>query len=269
MAPSRPSCGSTWTCTATSSPSRSPVSRRQLAGPSAFLLGEESHASLINKRGTIKVRLKSGDCTNPSLAFDGTKASGTGTWSMGATAGAYREATGSGGFTLTDANVAPGADNPGRLALTGAINIHKPSLKVEVVGTYWGFMGLDYALRRVTVIYKITNTGPGDAFGVMLKTATTPTKGATALGPVPQKLGDLLAGESETARIRYSLTVLQAQAIVGTTTVINASLEPCQLVIFNCKFRSVLGVEMPDALDRPTTYTGTVDATAPALPPPL
>jgi hypothetical protein len=237
-------------------------------GPSAFLLGEESHASLINKRGTIKVRLKSGTCASPSIDFDGTNATGAGTWVVGDTAGAYREATGNGTFAMAG-QVSPGADNTGSLALNGTLNILKPSLKVEVVGTYWGFMGLDYALRRPTVIYKITNEGPGDAFGVRLVSATTPTAGAAALGPVPQKLGDLLKGESETVRIRFQLSVLTANVNVGPTTYVNISLQPCHLVVLNCTFRSTLGVEMPDALDRATTYTGTVDATAPAFPPPL
>ena len=241
-----------------------------IRGPNAFLLGEESHASLINKRGTIKVRLSSGTCADPTLLFDGTTVNGGGGWTIGATSGSYRGATAiGGGFTITDTDVVPGADNPFALKLNGFINILKPSLKVEVVGTYWGFMGVDYALRRVTVIYKITNTGPGDAFGVQLASATSPTNGAKALGPVPQKLGDLLNGESDTFRVQYSLSVVQAKIVAGTTIVGNATLEPCQVVILNCKFRSVLGVSMPDALDRATTYNATVDATAPVLPPPL
>jgi hypothetical protein len=172
---------------------------------------------------------------------------------MGATAGAYRDATGNGTFKLDQADVAPGADNPFRIQLNGSINILTPSLKVEVVGTYWGFLGLDYALRKVTVIYKITNTGPGDAFGVYLTSATSPTPGITSLGPVPQKLGDLLAGESVTARTRYKLELLK----------------PCDVVILNCKFTVTLGVNMPDALDRPATYTGSANTQAPTLPPPL
>ena len=74
----------------------------------------------------------------------------------------------------------------------------------------------------------------------------------TGLGPVPQKLGDLLSGESETARARFQFGLLQ----------------PCQLVILNCEFQTTLGVLMPDALDRPATLLATTSTKAPALPPP-
>ena len=225
------------------------------SGPTAFLLGSESHASIVTPRGTVKVRLQAGNCAQPTLAFDGTTASGTGTWVLGPTAGAYRGATASGAltFNLVKADVAPGADNAFRLQLQGAIDVLKPSLKVEVLGTYWGFLGVDYALRRVTVIYRITNTGPGDAFGVKLTSAASTTNGVTGLGPVPQKLGDLLTGESETVRARYQFGLTQ----------------PCSAVILSCSFSTTLGVLMPDALDRPTTLTATTAAKAPTLPPPL
>jgi hypothetical protein len=228
----------------------------------AFLQGEESHASLVNRRGTVKLRLSAGDCAKPPLQFDGTTTSGSGTWRVGSSSGAYRNATGNGTFTLT-ADVAPGADNPFDLQLAGSIDVLLPSLKVDVVQTYWGFLGADYLIRKVTVVYRITNTGPGDAFGVRLVSSSSSTPGVTALGPVPQNLGDLLgdpdgagpaSGDSEIIRVRYQLGLLQ----------------PCNLVLLGCTFDTTLGVEMPDALDRPATYTHTnTGVRAPDFPPPL
>lgn len=220
----------------------------------AFLLGKESHATVVTQRGTVKLRLASGTCQTPTLRFDGTTVTGAGSWSLGDATGAYRGATSTGGsFTLGATDVAPGADNRFDLRLVGGIEVLKPKLKVEVLGTYWGFLGVDYALRRVTVIYKVTNVGDGDSYGVQLTKASTSTAGAGAIGPVPQKLGDLLAGESETVRVAYQLGLLQ----------------PCTLVILGCKLSTTLEVLMPDALDRPATLSATTATKAPTLPPPL
>lgn len=228
----------------------------------AFLQGEESHTSLINDRGTVKLRLTSGTCQAPALTFDGSSASGSGAWHVGGSTGSYRNATGSGTFRLV-AGVAPGADNPFSLVLDGSLDILAPSLKVEVVETYWGFLGADYLVRKVTVVYRITNTGPGDAFGARVVKVTSPTNGVTVLGPVPQALGDLLGdpdgagpltGDSEIVRIRYQFGLLK----------------PCALVILGCVFDTKLEVSMPDALDRPATYSQTtVGVRAPDFPPPL
>lgn len=207
--------------------------------PSAFLLAEESHASLINERGTVKLRLRSGECARDklTLAFDGVTASGPGTWSVdpNAATGAYRQATGNGTFGLTAA-VAPGADNPFDLRLDGKIEVLKPSLKVEVADVYWGFLGADYLLRRVTVVYRVTNAGPGDAFAARFVDAASSTTDVTFLGPANQPLGDLLAGESELVKVRYRL---------------GPGNPPCALVILGCQFDTRVKVDLPDALDRP------------------
>ncbi len=88
----------------------------------AFLLGNTSHATFSNQRGTVQLALSSGTCAKPTLPFDGTTVSGSGTWVIDPTSsgntGSYRQATGSGTFTL-QAGVAPGADNPWKLGLTG------------------------------------------------------------------------------------------------------------------------------------------------------
>lgn len=229
-----------------------------LTGPAAtaFLQGTESHATVSNQRGSVQLRLASGTCAAPRLAFDGTTVSGSGTWAIDplAATGAYRSSTGTGTFNL-QAGVAPGADNPWTISFGGTITVLQPSLKVEVVSTSWGNLGVDYLTRRVTVTYKITNTGPGDTFGAVMTQTTSPTNDVTPLGPQPQTLGDLLSGDSTTVSVRYQLGLLS----------------PCTLVILSCNFDTTMSVRMPDALDKADTPPPSVTnhVTAPTFPPPL
>lgn len=229
-----------------------PVATSQPAG---FLQGRGSYATLLNRRGAIKVRMTSGggSCASaPTFTFDGSNASGAGEWVMDQGTGAYRGATGSGTFTLAN-EVNPGANNAFSVNLTGAITVLGTTLKVEKINEYWASLGTDYITRKVTVVYRITNTGPGDAFGARLVSATSPTNGVSPLGPVPQSLGDLLSGQSRMVQLRWQL---------GLTA-------PCELVILSCRFDTTLGVDLPDALDRTSVQTGTVPVQAPNLPPPL
>ena len=223
-------------------------------GAGAFLQGEESHASLINQRGTVKLRLSSGSCKVPTLAFDGRSATGAGEWVVDRGVGAYRGATGSGDFSIEQAEVGPGADNALSMALTGAIDVLRPGLDVEVMDAYWGLLGADYLLRRVTVLFRITNPGPGDSFASKALSANSPTNGVGERGGyVPRYLGDLLEGESEIVKMKYELGLLQ----------------PCALVVLGCEFDVVVRVLTPDALDRPQTQSRTVHVRAPNFPPPL
>lgn len=225
------------------------------AAATAFLLGTESHVTLTTERGAVQLRLASGTCASPSLAFDGTTASGSGTFTLDAkgTTGAYRGATGSGTFTM-GLGVAPGADNPWRLATTGSLSVLQPVLLVEAVGTSWGSLGVDYATRRVSVTYRVTNTGPGDAFRATVDSTSSSTGGVTAMGPTPQVLGDLPAGQSTTFTVRYQLGLLS----------------PCALVILGCKFTTRVTATLPDALDKGTPVTSPAIAVrAPDFPPPL
>jgi hypothetical protein len=113
---------------------------------------------------------------------------------------------------------------------------------------------VDYATRKPTVTYRITNTGPGDAFGVTIADYFSNTPGVTpAVRPEPQPLGDLASGESTLLNLRYRFELLQ----------------PCQVVILGCNFQTTLVVNMPDALDVNQPKAAAVAATAPLLPPPL
>ncbi|HZN16463.1 MAG TPA: hypothetical protein VFB78_19520 [Acidimicrobiales bacterium] len=231
-----------------------------LAGPAAkaFLQPGESHATFSNQRGTVPLLLTAGTCAAPPLTFDGAKISGPGTWAIDAlhATGAYRQSTGTGTFTLTNTGVEPGADNPWSLQLSGNISVLQPSFGLEVVSTSWGNLGVDYLLRKVTVVYRVRNNGPGDAFGVVMQATSTTTPGVTPLGPQPQNLGDLLAGEYTTFSVRYQFTLLAG---------------PCKLVILGCEFDTYVTVSMPDALDKADVPSPTRGAhiTAPNFPPPL
>jgi hypothetical protein len=242
----------------------------------AWLQGSESAVTMSNQRGTVKMRLRSvgassgADCdTAHSLAFDGITATGANLlWQITEATGSYREAVGTGTANL-NAAVAPGADNPGRIDLNGTIAVLQPHLKLEVVDTYWAFLGAHYLKRYVTVIYRVTNDGTGDAFGVRLTAASSPTTGVKlvgplpfntatqSLGPIPQHLADIPAGGSEIVRLRWGLPLPSGNP-------------PCQLVVLNCQFDTKLTFEMPDALDvLGPLKVATVHAHAPSFPPPV
>jgi hypothetical protein len=229
------------------------------ANPNAFLLGDESTASLMNDRGTVRLRLETGGgCGDPTMNFDGITAStagGNNTWEMDTGTGAYEGATGSGSFALTAA-VAPGADNPFSLQLNGTINVRQPALDVQVLKTFWGNLGVDYLLRNVSVTYRITNVGTGNAYEASLASTVPLTGGVNALGPTPQPLGDLLPGEYEDVTVRYFLHP-------------HLLPPPCLLIILGCNFSARINVEWRDALDVLRTPNQVRGSAAPLLPPPL
>lgn len=247
---------------------------------SAWLQGGDSAVTLSNQRGTVTLELRStngGDCTPPhGLTFDGLQASGPATWEITDSTGSYRDAVGDGTASFS-ASVAPGADNAWDLSLDGDIAVLQPDLQLEVVDTYWAFLGTHYLARIVTVIYRVTNTGPGDAFGVWLTEADSPTQGVEligplpligdippewaqdpeAIGPVPQYLADLPSGDSTIVRLRYKLPKPSGNP-------------PCHFIILGCEFESTLTFDMPDALDVvEAPKSATVDVSAPDFPPPI
>lgn len=244
---------------------------------SAWLQGTESRVTLSNQRGTVALALRSvpgaagASCaTARALVFDGLTASGGGlAWQLTKGTGSYRQAAGSGTAALQRADVAPGSDNPMGMSLNGNVAVLQPGLKLEVVDTYWAFLGAHYLKRWVTVIYRVTNTGPGDAFGVRLTGASSPTQGVKligpiprdtttrALGPVPQHLADVPAGQSEIVRLRWELPNPSGKP-------------PCGLVILGCRFDTTLTFDMPDALDVvQAPASATVNVKAPDFPPPV
>src|SRR3546814_21079097 len=101
-----------------------------------------------------------------------------------------------------------------------------------VLGSYWGSLGTDYLSRRVTVVYRVSNEGAGDAFGAEVESITSSTAGVTPIGGTHLPLGDLPAGDSEVVALRFQLGLLG----------------PCQLVILNCAFSTQTDVSWTDAL---------------------
>src|SRR3546814_2441961 len=122
-----------------------------------------------------------------------------------------------------------------------------------VLGSYWGSLGTDYLSRRVTVVYRVSNEGAGDAFGAEVEAITSSTAGVTPIGGTHLPLGDLPAGDSEVVALRFQLGLLG----------------PCQLVILNCAFSTQTDVSWTDALDTSRPASATNAASAPNLPPPL
>jgi hypothetical protein len=221
--------------------------------PTAFLPAGQSELVLANQRGTIHLALAGvGSCEAAAIDFNGRNAAGTAPWRATGT-GSYAGINGIGtvGFS---ADVDPGANNPWQVDLDGTLAVLQPALHASVVDTYWGNLGTDYVTRRVSVTYRIKNTGPGDAFNAKLMSTTSPTNGVTPLGPHKVPLGDLHAGETRDVTVRYQLGVLN----------------PCGLVILNCDFVTKVNVSWTDALDLPSQPSvGGLATKAPALPPVL
>lgn len=248
-------------------------------GSKAFLLGNESHVTLANQRGSVQIALSRGSCAAPGVNFDGTTAavpSPQGAWNTGGLTGtgAYRNITGSGTFGFS-AELNPGANNAWTLALNGALSVLPPGLSVRIERTFWGNLGLDYLARVVTVVYRVGNTGAGDSFGSRFTRATgasgarpcaEPPGALNACptgGPAAQKLGDLASCQdptlptscdTERITVRYHLPLLGG---------------PCALLILGCVFNTTIQADLPDALDSPLAQQQTVTVRAPDLPPPL
>jgi hypothetical protein len=249
-------------------------------GPRAFLLGNESHTTVSNQRGTITFVLRSGTCDAPTLNFDGVTAGGSGTWGGTdiAGTGSYRQVTGSGSFTFS-AEMNPGADNAWSLQLGGVINVLQPALTAQFVDSYWGHLGTDYLASVVTVVYRVANTGPGDAFDAMFLGGASPHPYVRPCGPgysllnpcttnpqTPKPLGDLASCtlnadgtipntcDTESVTVRYRLDPLFG---------------PCVLHLLGCEFPTTVTVRMSDALDVAGDKVASVTAETPPVLPPL
>lgn len=206
----------------------------------AALRGTDGRVTLTNARGTLTLALSSGSCAAPSLSYDGVKVSGPGTWTVVAdtTPGnSYRGATGSGTFGIVGTDVTVGGGRLWKLNLMGSVDVLQPTLAV----THRAFWGgpFNYLSRTLSVEYRIRNTGPGDAFDVVLNDAATSSPGVTRLGPVPQAVGALPAGSERGVVVRYRV---------------------CSIAAIGCRFTSDIQLTVADALDAggPVSFQRTV-----------
>jgi hypothetical protein len=215
----------------------------------AWLEGTESTATLANPRGSVVLRLTDGGaCGNPTATLTNDTVATSGTWALATGTGPFANGTGAGTFTLSG-GVAPGAANPWTLHLGGTIDVPRPNLAVSVVQTYWGALGLDYLTGTVSVVYQVTNAGPGAAYGVRVTGLTSPTAGASFADSPPGAAWDLAPGQSAQFTERWHLGPLQ----------------PCALAL-NCAFTTVISGIDGDALDAALTFASTVQPVSPSLP---
>ena len=225
------------------------------APPDAFLMPDQSHVTLSNQRGKVQLQFDAGSCANKTIAFDGTSASGSGTWSVDPehTTDAYRQASGTGTFTFSS-SFAEGNAKPWSLQLQGALDVLQPSLSATFIRSYWGNLGADYAGRIGTVVYRLKNEGPGDAFRVRFLTPTT-VPGINTIEMFPTDLDDLGVGETVDVTVRYKIEP-QEKAAKGP-------------LIVRREFDTTLNVVLPDALDVAATKQVLVRVSVPSYPPAL
>lgn len=223
-------------------------------GAGAFLLPDQSAVTFSTQHGAVRLDLHAGDCGSGPLAWDGTTTSGTGTWTVddAYTTDGYRQATGSGTFDLT-ATFGPERTNPWTLSLDGQLTVLSPALRIQEISSHWGALGADYAGRVLTVVFRITNTGPGDAFRTLLQTPTTPD-GIAAIEARPSVLGDLSPGESVDVTVRYRVGLRGARK--GPLLIQRA-------------FDGTVPVTVHDALDVEHALSLPVHVVAPLRPPAL
>jgi hypothetical protein len=214
-------------------------------------LGPNAATTLSNTRGTLRLAMTSGSCVSPTLSFNGTTASGTGTWVPAGT-GAYRQATGSGTFAIFGAGVGPGTTNPVSLNINGTITVLQPVLAITNAKAVWA-TPTDLINRKLTVTYTVKNNGPGDAFGVTLIGVHPTTGGVTAQFPpnTVRAVGDIAASKTRTVKVVYTLAKANP---------------PCTAIITGCTVNAQLTLHVPDALDVPLSPDPTYNTSAQPLP---
>lgn len=202
----------------------------------AALPDGEGRVTLANTRGSLTLALTAGSCDGPVLSYDGTRVTGSGSWTVAPdadTANAYRGASGTGSFTLTS-DVATGTGRQWSLNLTGNVSLLQPQVAVTR-RAYWGGVG-NFLSRTLSVEFRIRNSGTGDAFGVTLVDALPTGSGITRLGPVPQTVGAIPAGGSAAVVVRYRV---------------------CGIGVVGCHFTAATQTFLTDALDA-NAHTETV-----------
>ncbi|MDD9382131.1 hypothetical protein M8Z33_36920 [Streptomyces sp. ZAF1911] len=219
-----------------------------LGATQASLRGNDGRVTLTNTRGTLTLALSSGSCAMPTLAHSGSAISGVGTWTVvsDTTPGnSYRQSAGSGTFNLVAVESSVGTGRLWTLNLLGSADPLQPTIAV----THRAFWGgpFAYLSRTLSVEYRIRNTGPGDAFGVVLNDAATSSPGVTRIGPVPQAVGSVPAGSERSVVVRYRV---------------------CGIASIGCRFTADVQLTVADALDSggPASFQRTVQVPVTPVP---
>jgi hypothetical protein len=212
-------------------------------------LGPNSFTTLTNPRGSVQLAMSRGSCGNQLLAFDGSRASGVGTWVVAGGTGAYRQAAGTGTFSFF-ADVRPATNNAFQLQITGSIDVLDPALAIPNAKAEWAKPG-DFENRKLTITYTVKNTGVGDAFAVQLTNVAPVTGGVTTNFSGPKLVGDIAAGKSRNVKVIYFLS---------------KSNPPCAQIWTGCSVTADLTFHLTDALDSPTSPDPVIRATASPVP---
>lgn len=165
----------------------------------------ESDVTISNTRGSVPLLLSAGPCQGaPPLSVSGHFISGSGTWAVDSPSatGSYRQATGSGTFTIQHADLTPGTGRPWSISLTGSVDVLQPSLVVDVARSSWRHQSGDPSGRVATVVYRVSNEGPGDAFTGVFLEPDAPA-GFDLLSIAPAAFGDVAADDSAEVTVRW------------------------------------------------------------------
>jgi len=211
--------------------------------------GPNGSITITNTRGSVQLRINAGDCSNPTVSFNGQTVSGSGTWSMLSNTGAYRQATGNGTVNVS-ARVDTATNAPFTLLVQGQVDVLDPAITISATKAEW-VQPNDYQNRKLTVTYTVKNTGIGDAFGVKLIGVTPTTGGVTANFPAgtERNVGNIKAGKTQTVKVVYTLA---------------KSNPPCTRVYAGCSVTAQLTFRVPDAMDVPLDPNPVLTATATA-----
>ena len=221
---------------------------------SSYLGPDAGQLAVTTERGELVLTLTAGTCAAPALTGTTRQVSGSATWAVDAarTTGGYAGATGTGTSTLA-AELEPGARNAWSLGLGGELTVLQPTIAITWVRSYWGRLGAGFTGRRATVVYRVTNTGPGRTYGAALQAVGSPVDGITAPNFTPIRLGDLRPGESTDLTVHFKLDAKGAQGPLVTRR----------------ELRTSLTYLAPDVLDQGSARSVDVTVLTPSYPPAL
>lgn len=201
-------------------------------GGGAFMTPEANAFVIVTPRGDLYGRQAAGSCLAPALSVgDGPVVSGAGDWVVTAGTQSLQGASGGGRFTM-EAELGPAIDNALTMDLTGEVSVPSPKVTVSLERVLYADP-LDYLFRQVTAVYRVANTGEGDAYNVRVMPGPNFPASTQTLGDPPvADIGELAKGERVPVTIRYRMDLLA-----------------CPIPAIGCRFVARTILEHSDALD--------------------